>query len=119
MPLIFVYGTLKRRGANHAHLAGQRFVAEARTEPTYRLYRLPGYPGMVETRPPGRSIEGEIWEIDAGCLARLDVLENITAGEYLRAPVRLLPPHDVLRAETYLYLRSVADKPDAGTGLEG
>ena len=31
MTTLFVYGTLKRGGSNHAHLAGQKFLGPART----------------------------------------------------------------------------------------
>jgi len=71
---IFVYGTLKRGGSNHRLLDGQRFLAVARTLPIYKLYALNDFPGMVAEAKNGRSIEGEIWQIDPACLARLDEL---------------------------------------------
>jgi gamma-glutamylcyclotransferase (GGCT)/AIG2-like uncharacterized protein YtfP len=114
MPCVFLYGTLKRGGISHHFLAGQRFVAGASTEPAYRLYQLDGYPGMVAA-PAGLSIEGEIWEVDAACLDRLDEWEGTSAGLYMRAAVRLLPPHDTMRIEAYLYLKSIAGRPDLGT----
>jgi gamma-glutamylaminecyclotransferase len=115
MPYVFVYGTLKRGQDNHSALAGQRFVGEARTEPAYRLYQLDGYPGMVAAASGGRSIEGEIWEVDPACLARLDELEGTAAGLYARMPVRLAPPRAAAGVETYLYLPGVAGRPDLGT----
>ena len=45
--LVFVYGTLKRGMSNHRWLRGQRFVDESRTLPSYRMYDLGGYPGLV------------------------------------------------------------------------
>jgi len=115
MPLLFVYGTLKRGGTSNGFLASQRFVAEARTEPAYRLYQLEGYPGMVAASPGGCSIEGEIWEVDAACLERLDKWEGTDTGLYARVPARLLPPNSALKVEAYLYLRSVEGCPDLGT----
>jgi gamma-glutamylcyclotransferase (GGCT)/AIG2-like uncharacterized protein YtfP len=115
MPRIFVYGTLKRGGSNHSCLEGQRFAGEAGTEPSFRLYDLGGYPGMVPAPENGLSIEGELWEIDSSCLARLDDLEDTAAGLYSRVAIRLLPPHDSREAETYVYRRSVAGRPDLGT----
>jgi gamma-glutamylaminecyclotransferase len=115
MPLLFLYGTLKRGGSNHRHLAGQRFVGPARTRAVFRLHLLDGYPGMVAAGSGGRSIEGEIWEVDPGCLARLDALEGTAEGLYARAPVPLLPPHDALEVETYLYRRSVEGRRELGT----
>ncbi len=114
MACVFVYGTLKRGGDNHGVIAGQRFVGEARTEPAFRLYLLDGYPGMVE-QAPGLSIEGELWEVDAACLARLDELEGTAEGLYARVPVPLLPPHAGAGAETYLYRRSVEGRADLGS----
>lgn len=102
---VFVYGTLKRGLSNHHYLSGQQFVCEAETQPVYRLYDLGGYPGMVEVSSYGLSIEGEIWEIDASCLHRLDELEDIEGGEYARVFVKLAPPHDRDLIEGYVYLR--------------
>ena len=113
MARVFVYGTLKRGGENHRVLAGQRFVGEARTEPVFRLYLLEGYPGMVG-QAQGLSIEGELWELDAACHARLDELEGLAEGHYATVPVPLLPPHAGAGAETYLYRRSVEGRTELG-----
>ncbi len=115
MSHVFVYGTLKRGGVNHGILAGQRFEGNANTEPAFRLHLLGGYPGMVAVVSGGLSIEGEIWEVDGPTLARLDELEETALGTYARVPIRLLPPDDVIAAETYLYLRSVEGRQDLGT----
>jgi gamma-glutamylaminecyclotransferase len=117
MPYVFVYGTLKRGGENHRVLAGQRFVGPARTEPAFRLYQLDGYPGMVAA-PGGLSIEGEIWEVEASALSRLDQLEGTDSGLYVRMPIRLLPPHETTKVETYLYLPSVEGRPELGTRFD-
>ena len=115
MALVFVYGTLKRGGENHRVLAGQRFVGEARTAPAYRLYQLEGYPGMVGAATGGRSIEGELWEVDLPALGRLDELEGTAAGLYAREPIRLLAPHAGLAVETYLYRQSLEGRTELGT----
>jgi gamma-glutamylaminecyclotransferase len=115
MTLVFVYGTLKRGGVNHQALAGQRLVAEARTEPGFRLYLLDGYPGMVAAAAGGLSISGELWEVDGAALERLDELEGTASGLYARVAVRLLPPHAGLPVETYLYRRSIEGRTDLGT----
>ncbi len=115
MSLIFVYGTLKRGGSNHHHLEDQRFVATARTQPAFYLYELEGYPGLVPAGDGGgRSIAGEIWDVDAACLARLDLLEGIAENVYARAPIPLLPPHDQTPVLGYLYQRSVANRRELG-----
>ncbi len=114
MPHVFVYGTLKRGGSNHALLAAQRFAGPAQTAPAYRLLQLDGYPGMIRVETGGRSIEGELWEVDLPCLARLDELEGTDLGLYSRVPVALLAPWAHCAAETYLYARSVEGRRDLG-----
>jgi len=118
MPLVFVYGTLKRGGENHRALAGQRFIGEARTEARFRLHLLDGYPGMVAAPVDGLSIEGEVWEVDGPGLERLDELEGTGMGLYARVPLRLLPPHGGLEVETYLYRQGVEGRPDLGTRFD-
>ncbi len=111
--LLFIYGTLKRGGSNHVYMRGQRFVAEASTAAHYRLHDMGGYPGMVSAEN-GLSITGEIWEVDAEGLTRLDELEDIEGGEYVREVIPLLPPHEGLRVEGYRYLWSVSGHRDLG-----
>jgi gamma-glutamylaminecyclotransferase len=119
MPLVFVYGTLKRHGSNHRFLERQRFVGQGRTEPAFRLYLLDGYPGMVATPEHGLSIEGEIWEVNAACLASLDKLEDTVSDLYARVPIRLLPPNETLAVETYLYQRDITGRLELGTQFTG
>jgi gamma-glutamylcyclotransferase (GGCT)/AIG2-like uncharacterized protein YtfP len=119
MARIFLYGTLKRGGASHHFLVGQRYVDKARTAAEYRLYLLDGYPGLVPSPRDGRSIEGEIWEVEPACLARLDEWEGTEIGLFARAAVRLLPPYNQTGAEAYLYLKSVEGRADAGTRFDG
>lgn len=111
---LFFYGTLKRGLCRSHALDGQRFLGEARTQPKYRMFNLGSYPGMVEAAE-GVSIDGELWEVDAECLRRLDVIEGVAFGQYERRTVRLLAPHDTTTAQTYIYLRSTAGCPDCGT----
>jgi gamma-glutamylcyclotransferase (GGCT)/AIG2-like uncharacterized protein YtfP len=114
MPLLFVYGTLKRGYSRAPALAGQRFVGTARTVAGYRLYNCGEYPGLVE-RAGGLSIVGELYEVDAECLARLDIVEDVEHGLYRREPVELMPPYADVHAETYLYCRDTAGLRDCGT----
>ncbi|HLN30712.1 MAG TPA: gamma-glutamylcyclotransferase family protein [Gemmataceae bacterium] len=74
---LFVYGTLKRGFSNHAMLAGQEFVGAARTLPRYRLLDHGPHPCLVEAVQAGRSIRGEIWNVDAATLDRLDEFEEV------------------------------------------
>jgi gamma-glutamylaminecyclotransferase len=108
MTRIFVYGSLKRGGSNHRYLAGQKFLGETRTAPGYTLYSLGDYPGMVPSTVASDDVTGELWAIDAVCLAKLDVLEGLAEGLYARVSIELTPPFAGQSAETYLYLRSLA-----------
>jgi gamma-glutamylaminecyclotransferase len=114
--LVFVYGTLKRGGSNHAFLGGQTFLGEARTVPGFQLYELNGYPGMVaENAPRAEGVTGEVWSVDAGTLKQLDLLEGIAEGLYRREPLPLLPPFNDRVIESYLYSRSVAGRRELGS----
>ncbi len=110
--LIFVYGTLKRGGSNHQHLAGQTFLGEGRTGPGFRLFDLGAYPGMVARADGHRGVPGEVWAVDAACLARLDVLEGVAEGLYRRDRVTLFPPFADRPVETYFYARTVEGRPE-------
>lgn len=112
--LLFIYGTLKRGGSNHHYMAGQRFVGAACTESRYRLFDMGGYPGMVHASE-GLSIEGEVWEVDAACRVRLDILEAVDEGEYALESVPLLAPFTNEDVQTYLYRWPVTGMPDIGS----
>jgi gamma-glutamylaminecyclotransferase len=114
MTAVFVYGTLKRGGANHHFLAGQEYVGPARTGPGFTLYELEGYPGMVASPEDRDGVSGEVWSVDEACLAQLDLLEGTAEGLYLRAVVPLERPFAGRRVEGYLYLRSVAGRRRVG-----
>lgn len=111
---LFVYGTLKRGGSNHGLLSDQQFVTVARTQPLYKLYAIGDFPALVETTEAGRSIEGEIWEIDSTRLPVLDKLEDVAHGMYKRVPIPLLPPHNTLQVQGYVYLLSITGRRDCG-----
>lgn len=105
MSTLFVYGTLKRGGPNHAYLAAQTFLGAARTQPGFTLYSLGDYPGMVRAPGDREGVTGELWSVDDVCLAELDRLEGLGEGLYERADVLLVPPAPVPSAQAYLYLR--------------
>lgn len=102
--LLFAYGTLKRGGRGNRWLAGQRYVGEAVTEPTYRLYDLGTYPGLVKDGSAGLAVKGELWEVDEACLAELDDYEY--APElYTREPVAVQGADRP--AESFLYNKPI------------
>lgn len=114
--LVFVYGTLQRGRALHEHLAGQRFVGNAKTKHDYRLYRIDWYPGLVDTPTfeQGLAIHGEVWDVDIEALRLLDEVEDVESGLYERRPIRLQKPFDQLPVIAYFYLGDVEGCSDNG-----
>jgi len=115
--LLFVYGTLKRGGENHRLLAGQRFVAEARTVAEFKLYQLEGYPGLVPVFAGGNRIEGELWEVGPASLEELDRFEGTDVGLFARRRIPLDRPHESESVEGYLYLGEIAGRRDLGSSF--
>jgi gamma-glutamylaminecyclotransferase len=111
---LFVYGTLKRGQPRHPFLSAQILVGTAATRPLFRMFNVGDYPALVR-HPEGRSIEGELWDVDEECLRTLDRVEGCDLGLYAREPVELLPPHESLSAVTYFYQRPVVGLADCGT----
>ena len=73
--LIFVYGTLLRGESNHAiWLSAARFVGTDRTESCFTLFSLGEFPALVHGGQ--QSVPGEVFEVSAAQLARLDELEE-------------------------------------------
>jgi gamma-glutamylcyclotransferase (GGCT)/AIG2-like uncharacterized protein YtfP len=104
MPILFVYGTLKRGCKNHRHIADQRFLGETRTQPGYALYDLGDFPGLVIDATATSGVTGEIWEVDADALARLDEFEGVAEGLYRRDRVELIESVNPNHAQVYTYL---------------
>ncbi len=92
--LIFVYGSLKRGFALHRHLLRQEFVATGVTWPSYRLFDCGVYPAMVKVAVDGVSVKGEVFSVDQECLLRLDKIEGVAEGLYVRDLVHLCPPFE-------------------------
>jgi gamma-glutamylaminecyclotransferase len=118
--LVFVYGTLKRGGSNHGHLANQSFRGEARTTPGFRLVDLGAYPGLISYPEDDHGVTGEVWWVDNAALARLDELEGINEGLYRREPIPLQPPFVDKTVHTYFYAWSTTGRPHipGGTWIE-
>jgi len=112
--LLFVYGTLKRGGCNHHHLAGQTFIGQARTRPGFTLYDLGGYPGIVADSADTHGVIGEVWSVVPAALAALDVFEGVHEGLYRREPLPLLPPFAERRIDAYVAALPVAGRPVVG-----
>jgi len=110
---LFVYGTLKRGFCRHQALSGERFLGPARTAPEYQLVNVGTYPGLLKGTDTRRSIQGEVWEIRPDTLPRLDRIEGVDEGLYVRRPIVLLTP-EFGRVEAYFYARPTHGLPDCG-----
>lgn len=120
MPLIFVYGTLKRGDVRAGALAGAKFLGEAHTEPRYRLYDCGEYPALIGAAAgeEGVAVEGEVYEVTPECLARLDEVEGVAESLYERGPIALRPPFSGVAVEAYFYRCPVAGLPELGSRWE-
>ncbi len=113
--LVFVYGTLKRGFCRHHYLESQQFLGEATTQPLYRMVDCGDYPGLLPAdRESGRTIQGELWQVDATCLKILDEVEGVAMGLYARRTIHLQPPFDQRQVQAYIYLRDASRMSDAG-----
>lgn len=115
---LFVYGTLMRGECRHGALAGQKFLGDAKTAPRYRLYDVGTYPALVKS-PGGLAIEGELWSVDDACLARLDDVEGVPKGLYVRRPIKLQPPFEGTAAQAYFFLKCTNGMADCGRRWHG
>jgi len=86
--ILFFYGSLKRGYSNHRLIADQEFLGEAATEPGYRIIELGQYGGMIRDENSTLRVKGELWAVDANCLARLDEFES-AEGLWVRLPVAI------------------------------
>lgn len=76
--LLAVNGTLMRGLELNAnlHLVGARFVREAQTKPTYRLWSIQDrHPAMQRVTTGGQAIALEVWAVPATGISRLLMLE--------------------------------------------
>lgn len=74
MNKILVYGSLKKGYGNHRLLERATFLGQATTVPSFTLLDLGHFPGIV--RSGSTPVMGELYEVDAETLARLDRLEG-------------------------------------------
>lgn len=115
--IVFVYGTLKRGFCRASALADQQFIGEARTVPKYRLVNCGEYPGLLST-DRGKSIQGELYAVDAKCLHQLDEIEAVEEELYRRGPIELESPYHQTPVMAYFYNQDTTGMPDCGTSWE-
>jgi len=101
MSKIFVYGSLMKNWPyNQYYMQGQTFLGNARIE-GFRKYIFGGLHGIYPE--PGAETPGEVYEIDARVLAKLDFLHN-QGTVYSRKMVDvMLENGETIAAETYIW----------------
>lgn len=112
--LVFVYGSLKRGFYNHRRLRRHTYLANVVTEPSFALYGLGRYPGMIRASHQPHEVHGELWQVDERGLIDLDRLE-VNSRLYQR---ELIPVFNELcrwQAWAYLYLGDVSGCEEVGT----
>ncbi len=74
---IFAYGTLKKGGVLHKHMAGARLIRKKKLR-GYKLYLAPDetYPLLYFTGEKKDVVIGEIWKINEKIKALLDAHED-------------------------------------------
>lgn len=124
--LLFVYGTLLSGLSNHHHMQGARCLGPASVQGA--LFDLGEYPAMVMTgarAEPLETVMGELYQIEASHLQRLDTLEevdpeSIENSMYLRVTSEVtwlastMP--QTLRAQIYVYNWSLEGRPRIENG---
>jgi gamma-glutamylcyclotransferase (GGCT)/AIG2-like uncharacterized protein YtfP len=105
---LFFYGTLKTNQSRNHILNDQSFIGSARTKPVYNLYNQGAFPVMVPD-PQGKSIEGELWEVDDNCLKILDMIEG-HPNLFKRTEVEL----ETGVAQAYLFQLSIKSYVECG-----
>jgi gamma-glutamylcyclotransferase len=91
---LFVYGTLRQSFGNHALLSHAKFLGKARTTASYVMY-CSGHIPFVSCSQSISTILGEVYQIDALTLQRIDQLE----GCYPTSPGNFDPKSWYTRAE--------------------
>ena len=90
--LVFVFGTLKQGFPNFGTNAGERLAGEFVTLQAHPLYLVGDRhsPWMLASPGQGLAVHGQVFGVDEGTLARMDVLERTgeADGQRTRLQVR-------------------------------
>ena len=83
---VFVYGTLKNNYSNDHYLKTSKYLGEYKTNPKWALLDLGPYPAMVMGH---LEVKGELYEVDYDTLDRLDMLEGLSVGLFVRERINV------------------------------
>ena len=107
MKFLFVYGTLKQGFCNFGVNAGRRVPGDFETVERWPLYVLGdfGLPWLVGTLGQGHNVQGQLFDVEAGDLVRMDALERVSQpGWYTRTALAVRAAGgqgDAIEAEAY------------------
>jgi gamma-glutamylaminecyclotransferase len=96
MTYAFVYGTLKKGFSNYwlmedvCSKGHARFLGFARTKEMFPMVCGPyQVPFLIDIPSSGHHVRGELYEVDRIAIERLDELEGVSKGNYVRRPIVL------------------------------
>ena len=120
MPPLFVYGSLKQGFPNFHVNQGRRLPGDFRTLQPYPLYLIGGrLPALLPAPGQGLQVQGQLFEVSAEALARMDALERVgEPGGYRRELIEVQAMDAAAPAAiaAYVYLQAQA-MLDLGTHL--
>ncbi len=116
MQLLFVYGSLKEGFPNQHVNTGRRVDGQFRTVERFPLYLLGNGEVPCLLAPPGNGyhVIGELYEVNADELTRMDRLERLgEPGGYERVEVKVQPlsSSTTQALEALVYLKQEASIP--------
>lgn len=121
MPPLFVYGSLKQGFPNFHVNQGRRLPGDFRTLQPYPLYLIGGrLPALLPAPGQGLQVQGQLFEVSAEALARMDALERVgEPGGYRRELIEVQAMDAAAPAAiaAYVYLQAQAMLDAPGTHL--
>ncbi|MBB6563210.1 gamma-glutamylaminecyclotransferase [Acidovorax soli] len=121
--LVFVFGTLKQGFPNFHENLGTRVPGDFATCERYPLYLVGDRhsPWMIDAPGTGHPVKGQVFEVDAPALQRMDLLERVHAPDgYRRSTIEVIPAATTATTplQVFAYLKS-ADQVQPGQVRQG
>lgn len=92
--LVFVFGTLKQGFPNFHENLGKRVPGDFTTCERYPLYLVGERhsPWMMDAPGTGHPVTGQVFEVDAPALQKMDLLERVREPDgYRRSAIEVIP----------------------------
>jgi len=115
---VAVYGSLRKGLNNHPRLAKAKYIGNFKTKPSFTMYSLGPFPGVL---PEGNTaIEIEVYEVEDETTALgLDVLEGYNGEEHSDSNLYNVIDIDTEAGKTELYIinkKFLGDKKEVESG---